>query len=349
MVDVVRLRVRIAHHIHEVREGEDNIVQGECLAGEIFLVQREAEALVEAVAADAGEVVAVFTEERGDEFLGVLRGRHVAIAQTLVDFHERFFNRLGAVALDGILDPLLEDGGLGEEVFELFVGLGTKDAQEGDRRELALAVDTHREHTVRFTFEFDPHAARREQLRAVHFLTLLFLDAEEHAVGACELRHDDALHAVDHESAVRGHHREVGQEDLLFLLFAIGLVGEADDRAHRSLQGQFLIFGVGFVALCLADGQRNELQVKFLAGVVFDWGEFFKSFFQAGLKEGLEGTGLVGDQVRHGDARRTKTLEKLLLAHNDVQLFVNSAPFTKLNTQKCGIQRYPSLFHYFIG
>ncbi len=84
---------------------------------------------------------------------------------------------------------------------------------------LALAVDAHADLVALVDLELEPGAAARDDARGVDVLVggLLLLALEVDAGRADELRHDDALGAVDDERALVGHEREVAHEDRLRL------------------------------------------------------------------------------------------------------------------------------------
>src|SRR3546814_3572176 len=75
--------------------------------------------------------------------------------------------------------------------------------------------------------------------------------SEDDAGRPHELRHDDALGAVDHEGALVGHHREVPHEDRLLLDLAGGRVDEAGPHEDRSGEGHVLL-------LALLDGELRR-------------------------------------------------------------------------------------------
>ena len=106
------------------------------------------ELLVELVAPDAPEVVAAEVEEEAlHELPRVVAGGRIARAQLLVDLDERLglgvggvlVQRGGDVRVLGIVVEAREHAG------DLFVALVAHRAQERGRRDLALAVDLHRE------------------------------------------------------------------------------------------------------------------------------------------------------------------------------------------------------------
>ena len=111
-------------------------------------------------------------------------------------------------------------------------------AEEDRRQELPLPVDADVEQVLRVVLELDPRAAVRDDLRDEQRLVF---GVEERARRPVELRHDDALGAVDDERAVLGHQRDVAEIDLLLLDVADGLgagfrILVPDDQADGHLQ-----------------------------------------------------------------------------------------------------------------
>ena len=243
VVDVVELLVGIALVKREqVAQGADDV-----LGGEDLLVCRDvqAELLVDLVATNAGQVIALVVEvEALDEGASGVHGGRLAGALATVDLDEGVFARGGDVALDGGAD----DVGVSEEVHDLIVGLRNAEGAQQDRRALAtLAVDGDDQVAVLVDLKLEPGAARGNELHMVHLHAVVDLRGEVHARRADELRHDDALGAIDDEGASVGHEREVAHEDELFLDFAGLLVDEAHLDEEGCLIGDVLgaAFGDG--------------------------------------------------------------------------------------------------------
>jgi hypothetical protein len=91
---------------------------------------------------------------------------------------------------------------------------------------------------------------------------------KEDAVGARELRHDDALDAVDDESAVFGHPREICEEYFLLFFFAGRFVLELCDHRERRLVGLHVGFRVLLVPAQIAELEFHELKLEFFLRVV---------------------------------------------------------------------------------
>jgi hypothetical protein len=108
---------------------------------------------------------------------------------------------------------------------------GHADRLQQDRdRHLAATIDAEEQDVFRVELEIQPGAtvrndAGREQQLAgrVRLAAVMF---KEHARRAVQLRHDDALGAIDHEGASGGHERQFTHVHFLFLHFL-------DDRLGR--------------------------------------------------------------------------------------------------------------------
>ena len=134
----------------------------------------------------------------------------------------------GGHELEGDLVLGDEEGVLVEEHIQHLGVSHAKGAQDHRHRQLAAAVDA-REHVVlRIELKVEPgttvgdDAGIEQQLaRGVRLATVVI---EEHAGAAVQLRDDDALGAVHHESTVVGHQRQFAEIDLLFTDILDGFV-----------------------------------------------------------------------------------------------------------------------------
>ena len=110
-----------------------------------------------------------------------------------------------------------------EEVREDRFRVQADGLQQDRDRHLAATVDAEVQHVLRVELEVEPraavrnHAGREQQLARAVRLALVVL--EEHARRTVQLRHDDALGAVDDERALVGHERNFAHVDLLLLHF----------------------------------------------------------------------------------------------------------------------------------
>ena len=214
----------------DVLDRGDDVLDGQRRLGELAL---EAELLVDLVAADLGEVVALAVEvEVVEQGLRGLLRRRLARAQLAVDVEEGVVLTGGVVLLQGqphrlVVPELLEDA---------VVGPAQGLEEHGDRL-LALAVDAHADHVALVDLELEPGATARDDLRREDVLVgrLVGRALEVDSRAADELGDDDALGAVDDERAALGHEREVTHEHGLALDLARGVVHElrGDEQGRR--------------------------------------------------------------------------------------------------------------------
>ena len=157
----------------------------------------------------------------------------------------------------------------GVEVPDDLVGAAQAEgAQEDGGEELPLAIDPDVQEVLGVVLELDPRAAVRDDLRDVERLVF---GVEERARRAVELRHDDALGAVDDERAVVRHQRDVAVIDFLLLDVADGLdaglrVLVPDHEPDRDLERH----GVGHAAFLAFVDVVLQLQADGVAADVTD-------------------------------------------------------------------------------
>ena len=254
----------------------------------------EAELLVDLVAADLGQVVALGVEvEVVEQGLRGLLGRRLARAQLAVDVEQRVVLAGGVVLLQGqahrlVVAELLEDA---------VVGPAERLEEHGDRL-LALAVDAHADHVALVDLELEPGTAARDDLGGVDVLVgrLVGRALEVDARAADELRDDDALGAVDDEGAALGHQREVAHEHRLALDLAGGVVHELRGDEQRGGVGEVpllaLLDGVlGLLEAVVAEAQRHR------AAEVLDRGDLLEDL----LEPGAVGDVVPALRLRRGD------------------------------------------------
>jgi len=277
-------------------------------------VDVQAQAAVELVAADPGQVVALGVEEQLlEQRIGGVDARRLARALLLEQLDERALLGLGGlgVRVDGVADVerVLEEVEqllveLGDVLLGLvLVGVGGgvvgHRAQQDRRRQLALAVDPHEDLALLVDLELEPRAAGRHEVRGEDLLlTVLGL----HQVGARradELGHDDALGSVDDERAALGHPREVAHEHRLLADLARLVVDEGDGHGERAREGEVLL-----AALLDRRGRLVEVELPELDGqvarVVLDRRDVVDRLAQAapvGVDEPGERSTLDVDQV----------------------------------------------------
>ena len=156
---------------------------------------------------------------------------------------------------------------------ELFFGLAEAERlqQHGDRL-LALAVDADVDDVLLVDLELEPRAAARDHLGVDDLLLgrrLVGVDAEVDARRTHELRHHDALGAVDDEGAAVGHHREVPHEDRLLLDLTGLRVHEARGDEERARVGHVALTALVFGVLRRVEDVVGQLELE-LAGEVLD-------------------------------------------------------------------------------
>ena len=261
------------------------------------------EPLVQLVAADLGQVVALgIEEEPAEQVAGVLERRRLARALLLEDLDHRLLLAGGRVLLERVRDV----DGVVEELEQLLVRaereavaylFAREGAEQGRDRELALAVDAGVDDALLVDLELEPGAAARHQVRDEDLLRRVLGLHEVGARRADELRDDHALGPVDDERAVLGHHGEVAHEDRLLTDLAGLGVDELDRHRERDLIREVLL-----AAFLDADGRLAELVVLEdhgeRAGVVLDRRDILDRLPEAFLHEPLEGGLLDVDQVR---------------------------------------------------
>ena len=188
----------------------------------------------------------------------------------------------------------------GEQRRDLLVLLVADRAEQGRRRDLALAIDLDPQLVLVVGLELEPRAAVRDDLGAEQHpagrgvLGLAVVDARR----ADELADDDALGAVDDERALVGHPRVVAHVDALALDLA-GLLDQELDvdverLAERQVLGPALLLGV----LGRAELVVEELELHDLAGEVLDRADLVEQFAKPLLDEPGERIELEFDQVR---------------------------------------------------
>ena len=356
-----------ADELHQV-VGHAGDAAGEPGVGERADVraQVQAEAGVQLVAADLGEVVALGVEEqRADQRARVVHRRRLAGALLLEDLDQGVLHDvagprvqlllelldlgldrgalLGALVVQSLREPvdLLHDAGellealavarlrvaLGgvlvqghldervhlvgvvrvpEEVGDVVARVAEREQQRGDRQ-LALAVDADVDQALLVDLQLDPRAARRHEVRDEDLLLAVLRLHHVGARGADELRHDDALGAVDDVGAPVGHQGQVAHEDLLLADLPGLPVDERDLHRQRGRVGDVLLAAlldgvvrldvvVGHAGLPAAQRVLAELDREG-AGEVLDRRDVVDRLAKALLDEPLKGRALDVDEV----------------------------------------------------
>ena len=306
VVDVV-LGMEPAVALDEVTDDRRDVLTGDrpALARQLHAEARSdrVELLVELVAPHPTEVVAAEVEEQAlDQLAGVVAGGRIARAQLLVDLDEGLGLGPGQVLVEGPADVLVVevDVDAGEQRRDLLVLLVADRAEQGRRRDLALAIDLDPQLVLVVGLELEPRAAVRDDLGAEQHpagrgvLGLAVVDARR----ADELADDDPLGTVDDEGALVGHPRVVAHVDALALDLA-GLLDQEFDvdverLAERQVLGAALLLGV----LGRAELVVEELELHHLAGEVLDRTDLVEQFAKPLLDEPGERIELEFDQVR---------------------------------------------------
>ncbi len=322
VVDVVAevvVGLVVGVQLHEVRDRREDVGLRQLVvdrAGtrirvrdrELVLAEREllvlvGELLRNLVTTDLGHVVALGVEEEVlDELTRGVGRRRLARTQLAVDVDERLFCARGVVLRERVahrvvgLTVVVED-----EREQLLLGLAEAERLEEDRdRLLALAVDADVDDVLLVDLELEPRAAARDHLGVDDVLLGLRLvgaDVEVDARRPHELRHDDALGAVDDERAARRHHGEVAHEDGLLLDLTRRRVHEPRRHEERTRVGHVLVATLLLAVLRRVEDVIRELELEG-AGEVLDRRDVGEDLGDAHLDEVVERQALDGDEIR---------------------------------------------------
>ena len=285
--------------LHELADEGDDVLVREHARVEVDV---EVQARVELVAPDAREVVALGVEEElVEQRLRVVHRRRLTRALLLEQLDQRAL--LGPRDLGVGVDRVADVERVVEELEDLLVGRVAHRAQQHRDRQLALAVDADEDLALLVDLELEPRAAGRHQVADEDLLLRVLRLHQVGARGADELRHDDALGAVDDEGAALGHPREVAHEHRLLADLARLAVDEADRDGQRP--------GVGQVLLSTLLQRRHRVIERELAeldgevpGVVLDRRDVVDRLPQAPLLRIDEpGEGLLLDVDQVGDIK----------------------------------------------
>ena len=260
------------------------------------------ELLRDLVATDLGEVVPLRVEEEVlQEGAGGVGGRRFARTELAVDVDEGFVDGCRVVLLERVAHRLV--GAtlfVDDQVEQLFVALTeTECLQQHRDRLLALAVDTDVDDVLLVDLELEPCTAARDDLGVDDLALgrgLVRSDAEVDAGRTHQLRHHDALGAVDDERAAVGHHREVTHEDrLLFDLTGLRVHetrGDEERARVRHVALTALVFGV----LRRVEDVVGQLELE-LTGEVLDGRDVAQDLGDTVFEEPAERVGLYFDEV----------------------------------------------------
>ena len=233
-----------------------------------LLVDRKPQALVQLVAADLGEVVALRVEEqRVQQVLRRVERRRLTRALLLEQLDQRPLLRLRVLGVG--LDRVPDVDGVVEELEDLLVGRDPDRAQQHGDGQLALAVDADVDPPLLVDLELEPRPAGGHQVRDEDLLLAVL---GLHHVGARrtdELRHDDALGPVDDERAPLGHPGEVPHEDRLLADLSGVAVLERDLHVEGPRVDHVLLAALGDRRRRVVEPQLAE-DHRQIAGVVLD-------------------------------------------------------------------------------
>ncbi len=316
------LEARIAAvEANEVLDRRDDVVDGEYRVAERA---RQAELLVDLVATDLGEVVALGVEvEVVQQRTGGLSGYLLARTELAVDVAEGVFLREDRVLGQGLFDGFET----GELLEDLLAGQAQGLQENGDRL-LALAVDAHTDLVALVDFELEPGAAARDDARRDDVLVggLVRSLVEVDTGRTHELGDDDTLGAVDDERSLVGLQGEVAHEDRLGLDLTGLVVHELGLDVQRSGVGLATLLALFDRVLLGLEVGVGERELHRLAEVL-DRRDLLEDLLEAALDrdvgaagclrfgeaglpgfvsdEPIEGLGLqrqqVGDRQRVGD------------------------------------------------
>src|SRR3989344_4094187 len=172
-------------------------------------------------------------------------------------------------------------------------------AQECGHREAALAVYLHIHRAIRIALYLYPDAAGGDYLRGEIVASLHRYALKKDSIRASELRHYNALHAVDDKGSVRGHPWEIREENFLLLFFSGRFILELHHHRKRRLVRAHASLRVVLIPPHVTKREFGEFQCKLLAGVVVDGRKFLENALRATIHKLLEGRKLTLHQIRH--------------------------------------------------
>ena len=239
----------------------------------------DVELFIEFIPADLDHVVAAGIEKEIVQVLAhrIVR-RHFAGAEPSVKLDEAVLLALGGILFDSSGDHLV----VAENIRNGNVGTEPESAQKDGRTDLSLPVDMYPQNTLRILFEFQPSPAVGDDRRLKHFSARLVLFGFIIRAGRTdELRHDDALRAVDDKGAVIRHEREIAHEYFLIDDFVFDLVDEPHFDAERERVRRVAVPALFLVILGLiAEFMTEKIQFEVIR-IVGDRRKVIKNFADA--------------------------------------------------------------------
>ena len=236
-------------------------------------------------------------ESVADELIDAVDGRDLALLHPLVQLYLRVF-----AVLDRILRHRGEQDLLGaEQRGQLLVRAVAERPQEHRRGDLARPVHADPKDVVGILLELEPCASGRHDRRVIaRHARLVDGDAAVNARTADELADDDSLGAVDDETSVLGHQREIAHEHV----FHGRLAGVGVDQPDFDLERK-RVCGVSFLTfLDVVLGRALERKAEELqfhsSGIVAHGREVVQDLLYALGDELPVRILLQRDQIRNG-------------------------------------------------
>ena len=293
--------------LHELADERDDVVVRERADVEVDV---QAQARVQLVATHAREVVALGVEEElVQQVARVVHRRRLARTLLLEQLDQRALLRARDLRVG--VHRVADVERVVEEVQDLFVARVTHRAQQHRDGQLALAVDADVDAALLVDLELEPRTAGRHEIGDEDLLLRVLGLHQVRARGTDQLRHDDALGAVDHERAAIGHPREVAHEHRLLADLARLAVDEADRDGQRPRVREVLLAALVERSDGLVERELPELHGE-IAGVVLDGRDVVDRLAQTPtLRINKPGEGLLldVDEVRDLD-RPVETRER---------------------------------------
>ncbi len=188
--------------------------------------------LIKLVTPYAHQVVTLgIVEQAVEQVGGAFQTGRFAGLLTLVDFDEAFLTALGIVTLgNGSLKTLV----VTQQLQNFGIRAVAQCTEQHRQGQLPGTVNTHPQHVVGVGFVLQPGAPVGNDLGRIQRLAGLVQCAVKIDAGRTnQLRHDDALTAVNDKGAMVGHQREIAHEHIRFFNFTGFPVLQADKDLQR--------------------------------------------------------------------------------------------------------------------
>ncbi len=317
-------RNQAANDIHQV------ILRQSTLA----LRHRQVHLAIELIAAHAAQIVTPGIKEHIlHQRASVVDRRRITGAHLLIELQQRlvlFFHRIAVqcsldiVDIDVIIDFAegIENALVARKIHLLAIPLlfrqATNRAQKRRHRQLALAVDLHRQQVFIAGFKLQPRASTWDQLRGKELAARggILIGGKVDAWRTHQLADDHALGAIYNEGTFLRHQREITHEDILLDDFACLFICQARLHGQRSRIRRIAVAALVFTIFRLAKRIRrhNKFQLQIFPGEIFNGRDFFKKLAQALSLEPFKRIQLNLNQSRHWpyirDTRKGDALRK---------------------------------------